>query len=862
MDVRTGETGTAGEAAGVAGPGKGKGPGRGPDDAGTPPVEGVRTDSGVSRRGLMLAIFAISAAGLILEVAYTRVVSYKLWYYYTYLVIGLALLGIGSGATAVVLSARLRGAATRSILAVSSTLGAVSVVVGYWVVAKVPIDTVALWDYGTGRSIRSLAALLLICLVLFATFISIGVMVATLLGRAGAELPRLYFADLLGAGIGCLVVVYLITLLTPPGTIALAALLLAATGVAFAATRAPVGDPEGRARAAAHHPVVRAVALLVAVLAALTVVFHHVLPDPVPEASKVKPPPNGWESSDWGPVFRVDVGPVPFHDDQKWLIHDGIYGSAIHEFNGDLSTLAHFETDPRIWPFKTLGTPPDNQLIIGSAGGNEIQASLYNGTRKIHAVELNPVTVGLVTGRYRNYVGDLTSYPQVDLHQGDGRSYLARSSDRYDLVWFVAPDSYSANNAASSGAFVLSESYLYTADMITETLDHLSDRGISVAQFGEWDFEHRPNRTMRYVNTAREALARVGVDDPSRHLIVATSGDPLSGGLSTIMVKRTPFTDEEVARFQKSISSVENGRLIYAPGLPPADSPVAKVPTAGPQELDKLLADYPYDVHAITDDGPFFWHFAPFGSVVRDIGHPINPKDFEDSIGERVLLLLLGIASLFAVTFLLLPFVVIRKQWRTLPAKLPSAVYFAALGLGFMFFEVTMIQKFTEYLGFPTYSLTVTLASILVFTGLGALLSGRLRVEPRKLLGWLLVALLVLTAVYRFALAPLTDATLDAPFAVRVFITFAVLAPLGLCLGMFMPVGLQAVAGLSGHPDEYVAWGWAINGVFSVIGSVLTTILSMTFGFRTVQGLALGLYVVAGLAFLALYRHRPVELPA
>ncbi|MEL7206933.1 MAG: hypothetical protein AAGK32_01650, partial [Actinomycetota bacterium] len=78
-----------------------------------------------------------------------------------------------------------------------------------------------------------------------------------------------------------------------------------------------------------------------------------------------------------------------------------------------------------------------------------------------------------------------------------------------------------------------------------------------------------------------------------------------------------------------------------------------------------------------------------------------------------------------------------------------------------------------------------------------------------------------------------------------------VLAPLGLCLGTFMPVGLGAVAGLSDHREEYVAWSWAVNGFFSVIGSVLTTILAMTFGFDTVLVVALVTYLIA---LGALYR--------
>ena len=787
-----------------------------------------------SRRQRLWAIFVISLAGLVLEVAYTRVVSYKLWYYYVYLVIGLALLGIGSGATAVVLSRRLREASTSTILRRGSYLGAASIVLGYVVIALLPIDTVTLWSYGTGASFKSIGALLIICLTLFATFLSVGVMVSTLLGRGGEEVSRLYFYDLVGAGLGCAVVVYLVVLLGPPGTIALSAALMAANGVVFT-PKAP----------AALRPLGAAFAVLLLVLG----LVQGLLPDVKPETSKVQRPKDGWEYSGWGPVFRVDVGPVYGREDAKWLIHDATYGSAIHQFDGNPKSETRFNDDPRKWPFDVLQTPPDRQLIIGSAGGNEILASLYRGSKQIDAVELNPVTVKIVKDRFKDYTGDLTSFDQVNLTNGDGRTYLAKTDKKYDLVWFVAPDSYAANNAASSGAFVLSESYLYTADMLTETLNHLSDRGIGVAQFGETDFKNKPNRTARYLFTLREAFRRIGVTDPSKHILVATSEDPLSSGLSTIMIKRTPFTPEEISRFQQTVPATKLGQPIYAPGEVLSDSLVTKIPGASAEELEKLRQSYPYEIGEITDDRPFFWHFAGFDDVVRKISHPINANDREDSVGERVLLLLLAIASVFAIAFLILPFIVVKQQWKALPAKGPSAVYFAALGLGFMLFEITMIQRLSLYLGYPTYSLTVTLASILIFTGIGALLTNRITMAPSKVLVRALGVLVLLAVVYRLALTPLTEATLGAPFFVRVLIAFLVLAPLGLCLGMFMPLGLRTVAGLSEHADEYVAWGWAINGAFSVIGSVLTTILAMSYGFRNVQLMALVLYGVAALSF-------------
>ena len=181
-------------------------------------------------------------------------------------------------------------------------------------------------------------------------------------------------------------------------------------------------------------------------------------------------------------------------------------------------------------------------------------------------------------------------------------------------------------------------------------------------------------------------------------------------------------------------------------------------------------------------------------------------------------------------------------------------MYFAALGLGFMFFEITMIQRLVQFLGYPTYSLTVTLATLLVSTGIGALASKRFdgprahgcadraRGPGRP------------HALLRVRRSPRSStAHCCRPVSpVRVGFAVVVLAPLGLCLGMFMPFGLDRVASLTEHGEEYVAWAWAVNGFFAVIGSVLTTILSMALGFRAVQFAALAVYAIAVLAFTRL----------
>jgi MFS family permease len=110
----------------------------------------------------------------------------------------------------------------------------------------------------------------------------------------------------------------------------------------------------------------------------------------------------------------------------------------------------------------------------------------------------------------------------------------------------------------------------------------------------------------------------------------------------------------------------------------------------------------------------------------------------------------------------------------------------------------------------------------------------------------------VLTLLYQFGFDRIDRAMLSSPLGARIVVAWLLLAPLGFCLGLFMPLGLTCVATLTPLGDEYVAWAWAVNGFASVIGSVLTTILAMSFGFRTVQFAALGVYVVALLAYTRL----------
>jgi hypothetical protein len=312
---------------------------------------------------------------------------------------------------------------------------------------------------------------------------------------------------------------------------------------------------------------------------------------------------------------------------------------------------------------------------------------------------------------------------------------------------------------------------------------------------------------------------------------------------STILLRKEPFEPADVERLAAKAATT-GSELRFAGRPTEPDHPVTAAITLAPAALERWYDGYAWNVRPITDDAPFFWHFIGFPEAFRSALYP-GPSATEEGLGERLLLVLLALVTGFAAVALLVPLVVRRTLWRAIPHKLDAGLYFASLGLGFMFFEVTLIQRLTLFLGYPTYALTVTLFALLVSTGIGSLLSERaVAARDRTLLG-IGVVLVGLVLFYLFVLGPLTARLGGAAFPLRVGVAVLVLFPLGLCLGMFMPLGLRSVAALTPHADAYVAWAWAVNGFFSVVASVLGTMLSMTFGFTTVMVIALAIYGVA-----------------
>jgi hypothetical protein len=555
-------------------------------------------------------------------------------------------------------------------------------------------------------------------------------------------------------------------------------------------------------------------------------------------------------AGDWGAVFRVDAVEL---GQLHVLHHDGLWGSSIWRYDGTRETTARFDNDSRQIPFAALGREPERILIIGAAGGNEIQAALTYGVGHVDAVELNPVTVGLLENEFADYAGNLTTRDNVDYIQGDGRTFLARTDNQYDMVWFVAPDTYAASNAATSGAFVLSESYLYTEEMIAEAYDHLTPDGMVVTQFGDFDFDERPTRTARYLVTARAALSAEQSDFAGQTALLVNRGDVDLDRFSTMLLFKNPPEDDASTRLQESIRRVPDTEALHLPdGSLPGDGLTTDLITASPSGVADIVDGYEYDISSIDDDRPFFWHFTPFSDIVGDWSRSYD--DTEIAIGERLLMVLILIAFVVASAFLWLPFALTRRRGGDRPRHVAGRgrmfLYFAAIGLGFMFIEISMIQRFSLLLGYPTLSLSVSLFTLLLATAIGALLSGRVGARPSVGLPVAVAALFIVTLLYLAISDPITEVALAWSEPLRITLVIVMLFPVGMALGVFLPAGIDQATGLTAaspgsDQDRFVAWCWAVNGFFSVIGSSVTTVASMTFGFDRTVMLGLALYVVA-----------------
>ena len=769
-----------------------------------------------------LGLALVSLATLVLELTLTRLFSATMFYHFAFLAISLALFGSGaSGVFLYVLRPRLEGLAASPgerqdprpdpfsrLVAVFCALFAATTVLALAVILSHPLNPAA-------PGLGTLASLAWIYGAAALPFFFSGCVVTLAITAWAAQISRLYLYDLAGAAAGCLLLVPLLGLLGAIDTVLVVAVLALLGGLLLSRERflLPL-----LAIAIALVPVNRASSWLA-----------------LRESKGLSE--QGLLFSRWNSFSRVTVV-QPEDADRQLIFIDSDAATVIYRDGSD--NRRHAALRDRIEGLAYHLGRRGKVLIIGPGGGVDVIIARLNGASDVSAVELNPLVARDVMSSepFLGFSGRLYQQPGVRLFVDDGRSFLRRSRESYDLVVATMVDTWAATAA---GAFALSENNLYTVEAFSDYLERLAPDGM--LSMTRWH-QTPPDQLLRLLTLGREVLARRGAADPARHFVVVRGPDegmPLT--MATVLLKKSPFTADEVERAEGFARRL-GLELLYTPRTRPANDLTRLITAADPEELWR---GFPSNIEPPRDNSPFFFQSVRLEKLLSR--RWAFGEWRRTNLGTVVLFGLVGITSLVVAAFILGPLVLVRRRLRATPrrGRLAFLLYFAALGVGFIVVEVVLLQKSVLFLGHPAYALTVVLFSLLFCSGLGSLLSGRIpeaslpAAMPKLLL--LVVGLIVASVL---ALSPLFYALVHLGASWRVPITVLALAPLGLALGVPMPSGIRLLAR---RAPELVPWAWGVNGAASVLGSVGAIALAMVWGFDQAL-LVAALVYLAGLGFV------------
>ncbi|HVJ16150.1 MAG TPA: hypothetical protein VM686_11995 [Polyangiaceae bacterium] len=802
-------------------------------------------------------------AMMTLQLTQTRILSWIFHNHVVYLTITVALLGFGvSGVVISLLAKRGRRLEHWTLAAIGGF--AFSTPICIWLASAAPVL------FGAGDEQLKL----LFCYaVLVVPFVFAGAGIGLILLRGAARVHTLYFFDLAASGVAAL---GFTALLRPLGA---EWLVWAAVGVSTLAFAIQAWLCRLRA------------ALLVALVApaALAFLFRDGLLLDRVESYKFLARAYDrsrehvrMEHVEWSPIARIDVFSDPeihlFEDrrdasagDFKVLTQDGDAISVLPGPNWRARILAEPDPTKPLTPHNygyVVRPNPERALVIGIGGGIDVVSAVSFGAKKVVAAEINPVTVDLMQGKYASYL-EWPRWPQVDLVAAEGRHLVRSSTEQFDTITMAAVDTFSA---LSSGAYVLSENYLYTVEAMEDYMRALKPRGVFTVF--RWLFRH-PRESLRLSNLYMEAASRLGVAEPDKCVMIIGVDYGWSYRWAATMFRREPFTPAEVRAVLERARGQERTAAVYIPKVFPEEEQRALEAVEFAREqayyeptraaFAKLIRspstsarramerEYFYNIEPVWDDRPFFFEYHKLGEFFS--APDKNEHGIRGVIVHYVLYFLVAIAALVSAGAILGPLYVFEREGLKVKGLRHLAGLFACLGVGFMFIEIGMIQRLNLYLGHPTYSLSVVLAGLLAFTGVGSHRAGKLSLTPDKALALGTLAPALLSLVWLVVMSFVVNATLTAPLSVRIGIVLLSLLPVGLALGVPFATALRYV---DAHDRRFVPWAWGINGLASVVASVLSVLLAMRIGFAWVVVLGVGVYL---LGFLVVRRHFVVRPP-
>ncbi len=798
-----------------------------------------------------LPVLVLSAAILGFELSLLRLLHVASWHHFVFLVISVAMLGFGASGTLLALTRT--WIAPRGVTAFAWLSAGTAA--SMWLSATIALRLEIEARFVPALFWQSVAewclfwSLLTVPFLVGATAIGLAVMMA------GERVGAVYAANLAGSGAGALLaplVMHLVSAawLPLPWTVAA---LVACLCVGAAPSRVRVWGVAGGA----------AVIVLAAVLLPPLVRLDPFKYGAHVEQLELQGSASLLARSD-GPrgairVFRSDLfHDVPFLSGESAppaidaLVIDGhLAGSILRVWRQEDAVVVD---DTMMSLAYAFAPERPSVLLLDERGGIDIWLAARQGARSIRVVQPDPAVFALLRGTPSIEGGAVLDLPGVETVTADPRHEVERDGERFDLVQLAG---HQTSLAGSGGIAALGEDFLVTVEGLAACISRLSPEGVLSVCRG---IQTPARDNIKLLATAITALRRLGVERPGDHLVVAR--DFLA---VCTMVFRSPL---EAADLEKVRSVIDERDLtpVWYSGISP-DSLNRPDELPGPdgapgdwyhhatvrllEDPQRFIDEWLFDVRPPTDDRPFFLDFCR----VRSIG-PLHDAfgDLWLTRAELGFLLVLAATALIAVAGLaltVLPLFLSRTVRRG-RGKTVVAVYFASIGLAYLFLEMTALSRLHLVIGDPLHAAATTIATFLVVSGAGSAVAHRLGGNPRALQRTaLLLAAVAIGAT--FLLGALTGVTSSWPLPARVLVSALAIAPLAFLAGVPMP---SALARLDRGAPELVPWAWGVNGFASVLAAPLATALAMTWGFAVAGSCGAALYVVAACVFGGLPGYR------
>ena len=795
---------------------------------------------------LYIGIYLTSLSTLLFEISLTRIFSIAQWYHFAFMVVSMALLGYGISGTFLMLFPSILKRDTYTLLSNSALLFAISSPLAYIISNQIAFDPIKIaWD-----SMQIIYILFYYILFSIPFFFS-GMTISIAISKFSEKVHRIYFSDLLGAGSGCIISLFIFFLFGASNAVAVASISGILASAFFYLKKK--GVP--------YRFFLIAIPLSIIIFSPT---FMEIAISPYKGlSSALRYPDAKTIKTKWDSISRVDViksGAVRFAPglslkfqgelpEQLGLTVDGGSLNAVTRFTGNKDEIAFTDYLPSAMPYYLI--KPDNILIFDPRGGLDMLSAIYHGATNIESVEFYPLLTEIVKNDYREFSGGIYDKEKIGIKSGDGRTFIRQSKNRYDIIQISPGDAFASS---STGIYGLTEDYRFTVEAFRDYIEHLNENGILTITLY---LLPPPRHELKVVSTAIKTLEEMGIISPEKHISVVRTW-----GTITIIIKKGELNSDDINKI-KDFCKERHFDIEYYPGIKKEETNIYNrfqeplyfnllTKIFNPDERKNFFNNYIFDVTPVIDDRPFFHHFFKWNTIAETyntFGRKWQPF-FE---GGYLIPVVFIQALVVSIVFIILPLLFLRKiNLEIFKMKdISFLLYFLLIGIGFMFAEISMIQQFILFLGHPVYSITTVLFTILISSGTGSYLSGRYfrdkgyEIIIRKF-KFFLIILCGLIIIYSILLPYLFNRISFESIICRQTLSFILLFPLGFFMGIPFPTGIKL---LERYNARIIPWAWCINGCSSVVSSVLVILIALTFGFKIALFLSAAAYTGGFLVF-------------